>query len=341
MNKRLIIFIIIGVLILLGISGALFWAVKKQKAAVVPKPLGIVKILDESVISPAIAYNNNSVWYFNAEGRLFSINTDGSNLSEFTMPAISGSLKKALWPKDGPDFITVTGNGTSEIKNYFNSKAKIFTNLPANIQSLDWMPDGKRVVYVWLTGGGKSQQLVLADADGTGFKKISDLFWPDLAVKAGNDGKTVLMYRTNAAGDTNKVYAVNLNTGEISTILSYGKNIAASWLSSGNKFLFAQSSTATYPKIFLYDMDSNHATDLGLNTILDKIVSDASGKYLYAAVPKKDNSGDTFVKIDLGSLANQSYFDPSSEVRVRNIMLAGNSVFYTDNRDGKLYTIGN
>src|SRR6185436_6416155 len=119
MNRRLIIFIVVGLIILLGLGGALYYLSKKQSEPVVVKPQ-IKQILDESVISPAPSFDNSSVWYFNSEGRLFSVKTDGSGLSEYPLPSLStGSLKRVLWPKTGTDFIAIAGNSGLETKSFY------------------------------------------------------------------------------------------------------------------------------------------------------------------------------------------------------------------------------
>jgi WD40 repeat protein len=295
----------------------------------------IKKVIDEEVFSPIGAYDNNSIWYFNLEGHLFKVKPDGTDLSEFAIPSLPGKyLKRALWPKNGSeDFIVVTGDDQT-LLNYFDSKAKVFINLPKNIQYLDWMPDGKRVVYIWKATNGKTQQLILSNADGTGYKKIADVFWSDLALKAGTDGKTVLMYRMNVVGETNKIYAANLETGEIMTLVDEGNNISAMWLPFGNKFLFGTSNN----KVYLYDVLNKKITDLKLTTSLDKIVVDSTAKNLYAAVATS-TTGDKFVKLDLASLAVSDYFEPSSKLDVKNVMLVGNTVYYVDSVDNKLNMI--
>ncbi len=333
MNRRLI--IILALIILLALGGGVLYAYSKQQQqqpTVVEDnttPLQLKRVLNEEVIAPVAGHDNNSIWYFNSEGRLFKINVDGSNLSEFPLPALPGKyLRSALWPKIGGDIIVVSGDDQS--RSYYDSTAKTFINLAKNIQFIDWLPDSKRVIYIWKTDDGKSQQLVMADADGTGYKKIVDVFWPDLAVKAGNDGKTALMYRTNIVGDTNKIYAVNLETGQISTLVEDGNNTAVGWLPVGNKFLFERDS-----KIYLYDLDSKQIVDLKLNTTLNKVVSDTTGKTLFA------NINGEFVKVDLSNNRIENYYKSDIKVQARSLFLVGNTLYYIDNVDGKLYTFSN
>ena len=339
MNKRLII-IISAAVVLLSIVGVFFGiAVSKQKKTQTPvATVQIKKVLDELVISPVASLDSKAIWYFNTEGRLFRTNKDGSGISEFPLPALATSpIRQVLWPKTGSDFIVITNSGTSASKSYYNSAAKLYINLPKNIQSIDWMPDSLRVVYVWQSGDNKTQQLVIANADGTGFKAIKDVFWPDLNVKVSPDGKTALLWR-NAASDLNKIYSANLNTGEINTVVDLGKNLGAVWVSA-NKFIFAQSSITPYPKIYLYDFISKQVVDLSLNTTLDKIAIDSNGQTLYAAVPKKDNTGDTFIKEDLISFKQTSYFEPVSNVSGTHLLLVGADLYFTNSLDQKFYTI--
>lgn len=341
MNRRIIVILIVAILVLSSIGGLLFFAVRKQKQPNVPVITGplIKKVLDESVIAPAASLDNSAVWYFNSEGRLFRVNTDGSGLSEFPLPSLTtGKLKQALWSKSGTDFIAVTGSVVDELKFYYNSSKKTYTSLPANIQSLDWMPDGQRVLYIWKPSDNSSPKLAIANADGTGYRSIKDVYWPDLKVLAGPDGKTALLVRSDIQGDINKIYFIDLATGVFGTPIDQGKNISAAWISS-NRFIFTRSTAEAYPKVLLYDYLIKGSLDLNINTTLDKIVVDKEGKFLYAAVPSKDGSGDTFIKLDLNNLKQETYFKPSTNVQAVGLIMIGNTIYFTDAQDGKFYTI--
>jgi dipeptidyl aminopeptidase/acylaminoacyl peptidase len=343
MNKRLIIFASVGLLALIIISGLLFWATKKQSNTQNQTTTGLVikKVLDEAVVAPINSLDNNSIWYFNSEGRLFRINIDGSGLEEFPLPSLEkNKLSDVLWPKSGSDFIAILKNTSAEVKSFYDSTQKVYINLSANIQSISWLPDSKRVVYIWKAADNIHQQLVLANGDGTGYQTISEVFWPDLQLKASSDGKTVLMYRTNIPTDVNKIYSVNLDTKQISTVVENGKNLSATWLPSGSRFVFTQSAITSYPKVYIYDLTTKQATDLALNTTLDKVAFDSEGKTMYAAVPKKDNSGDNFVKIDLTTFKQETILEPDQNVRAKNMLLIGDTLYFTNTQDGKFYSLG-
>ncbi len=341
MNKKIIILILCVILVLAGVATLLFLAVQKQKQSkqpVVTAPQ-IKKVLDEPIISPIASLDGSAIWYFNAEGRLFRVANDGTGLSEFPLPSMSNKINNVMWPKSGSDFIAISGSGVDQVKNYYDSSKKVYVNLPNNIQSLDWLPDSKRVVYIWKSSDNIHQQLVLANADSTGFQNIKDVFWSDLVLKAGSDNKSVLMYRQDFEGDTNKIYLADLETKEISTIISSGKNTGALWLPGTNRFLFTQRDITAYPKVYLYDFTNKQATDLNLSTSLEKIIFDNEGKTLYAAVSKKDRSGDLFVKIDLSTLKQETILEPDQSVYVRSLLWVGDNLYFVNNTDGKLYMI--
>lgn len=339
MNKKLIIIIAAIILILLFIAVGLVMAVRRQNEQPAPAEATseIIKVVDEAVVSPIPSFDNTAIWYFTADGRLFRKGMDGA-LLEASMPVVGATAKQALWAPIGSDFILVTAADNSELKKYYSDQQKIYANLPVNMQSVDWLPDGKRIVYIWKSGDNVRQTLVTAAADGSGFKTIKEVFWPDLIVKASPDGKNVLLYRAKPEGDVNRLYLANLETGNISTLISQGKTVGAVWINA-QRFVYAQSGITAYPKVYVYDFTTQTSVDLDLNTTLDKIAVDKEGKFLYAAVPKKDNTGDTFIKLDLTTYKQENYSEPEGSVRGKNLMVVGNSLYFINSADGKLYQI--
>ena len=345
MNKKIL--IILGLIILLSFgAGAVLLMGKKKNQ---PQPsaetkLQISKLSDDQVVSPVVSYDGNAIWYFTEDARLFRVNTDGSGLSEFPLPELTaGDFRNVIWPATGNDFIAVTSTNTGELKSYYDNLNQRYVALPLNIQSLDWLPDGRRAAYIWKSGDNATQQLVIADADGTGFRIIKDVFWPDLAVKASPAGGEVLLIRSQSKEDNNKIYKANLTTGQFETVIGDGENTAIMWLPDGKKFLFSQNSGSA-SKVLLYNFETRTQTDLNLATTLDKVMTDKDGRYLYAAVANKNSpagvsKGDEFVKIDLLSFHQETYFSPEEDIRARNLLQAAGTLYFVNTRDGKLYYI--
>ncbi|HEV8601451.1 MAG TPA: hypothetical protein VGQ87_02525 [Patescibacteria group bacterium] len=342
MNKKAI--IIIGLIVVLSFLAGivLLFGKKGSKPATVVAPSQgeIKKLSDDQAISPVSSYDGSAVWYFTPDKRLFRVNIDGSGLSEFALPSLGENrLVSISWPTSGSDFIAVLDSKLGEVKVFYNSTDGKLVTLPPNIQSFDWLPDSKRIIYIWKSGDNAHQQMSIADADATGFRAITDVFWPDYTVKIANDGNQVLLYRSRIQGDNNKIYKFDLKTNQFQTLINEGINQWAMWLPGGNKFIFAQTDSAVYPRLFLYNMLTSQKTDLNINTAMDKIVLDSEGKFLYAAMPKKGNISDDFVKVDLTSFKQESYFQPPTDLKATDLFLVGTKLYYVNSKDSKIYYI--
>ena len=65
----------------------------------------------------------------------------------------------------------------------------------------------------------------------------------------------------------------------------------------------------------------------------------SDGKTVFAAVAKKDNTGDTFVQEDLSTFKQENYLTPDQNLRARDLFFLGNTLYFINTSDGKLYTI--
>lgn len=341
MNKKIL--IIIAAIIILSVTAGiilLFAGGKGDDSPANQMPQEkIVLAVDEQVISPISSFDGSAIWYFNKNGRLFRVSIDGSNLTEFPLPALrSGTVfHHAAWPASGSDIMTVIKSGLEEIKNYYSNTDKTYTELPANVQSFDWLPDGRRIVYVWKRGDGAAPQLVVANADGSGFKILNEVFWPDLTVKASPTDSKALLVRSKTEGEINKVYQADLTTGEFETVVNEGKNLDVMWLANGRKFLFTRATASSVPRVFLYNFDSKTITDLNINTTLAKLTVGSDGRTLFAAVPNTNLSSDRFIRIDLNSFLQEVIYEPLENLRVRELMLVAGRIYFVNSSNSKLY----
>ena len=340
------IYLLIGAIILLVVFAvtAFVLAVKKSNYGkeIEDEPLvEILKITNEDAISPIPSFDGNAIWFFTKKGKLFRVNLDGTSLTEVALPALSGEAVAAQWPMQGSDFILTMDQEWEMSRYYYNNQSKKFTFWPKNIQNFEWMPDSKRVAYVWKSTDGTSQQLTIADADTTGFRVVvNNLFWPDYKVLLAPNGMDALLIRS-LADEVNKIYKVELDTGKFETVVEEGKNLDALWLPNSQKFIFTRASGSVYPRLYIYDFNSRKTTDLGFNSSLEKLSIDKDGKYLYVATPRKENSGEEFVKLDLGSLKAETFIVPPSTIQAKNVIYIGGKIFYVNVLDGNLYSIFN
>ncbi|HEX5430290.1 MAG TPA: hypothetical protein VFX17_04440 [Patescibacteria group bacterium] len=334
MNRKILIIIVI----ILGILAAASLFFLRQKPAVTAgpniTPNTLTKVSDATVISPVVTYDHNAFWYFNSDGHLFREDLDGSNLDEYPLPSDTPNFHQAVWPAAGDSFITMANATADSSRKFYDSSAKKFITYPANVQSFDFLPDGKRIAYIWESTDGKQSQLMVANADLSGYKALSTVFWPDLQIKVSPDGLHALLWRGQIQ-DTNKIYEADLTTGAFTTIVDAGKNTEAQWIGA-NKFIYTQISSSG-PDLWLYDASASKATDLGLAATLDQTAADATGENLY--VDLNDGQADSIYKFDLTTLQKQLVYTFEATMHPHNVFMDGQIICFINSSDGKLYTL--
>jgi hypothetical protein len=322
----------------MGLAGAgyYFFSKTRQVPIVETKPLTLNKIIDQQIISPTGTPGKNLIWFADSSGHLFSANTNGQGLSEYPLPSPGlEDLDKILWPVSGQNFIFQGKKDKNILYEFYDYSQKKFTVLPNNILQLDWMPDSQRVVMIWKSGDGKSQQLVMSNADGSGYHIVANLPWPEFNLKVSPAGSEALLTSTKAANG-NKIYLFNLVEGSYKALISSGNNLDALWLNT-NQILFTRLADP-YPQLFLYDLSQEKEVDLEINAKLDRVVFDSTADFLYAAVVDPI-SFDKIIKVNLGNLDKTDFFKPTEPLRVKQLFRINNELMFTSATDGKLYSI--
>ncbi|MDP4000750.1 MAG: hypothetical protein Q8P83_00720 [bacterium] len=343
MNKKIVIIIFI-VIVLLSFAAGTILLLSRDKGEVVEDSgpnISVSKLPSEPVISAISSFDSTAIWYFDKDARLYRINGDGTALSEFSLPAWpgKGDLINVEWPDTGNDFVALASSLSGTSKHYYNNLDNQYVIWPDNIQSFSWMPDGRRVIYIWQATDKTSQQLVMANADTSGFRIIRDVFWPDLEVYASPDGLEALLVRSKPEGEINKIYKADLSSGEFETIVDEGLNLDIQWLPDGQRFLFTQESPGVSHDVLLYNFTTRLRTDLNINTSLNKTVLDKTGNVLYAAVPKTEGLGDMFVKIDLTTFQQEVVYNPQDTITAKNLFLVNGDLYYVNVTDKNIYYI--
>lgn len=329
-NRIIALVVTIVIMLVLVIGGYFLFFNKPSNAETVSTEKQVSKLTDDSVISPVASYDSNSIWYFNSKGQLFDRQIAGTSSDEFSLPSLNTVVQKVLWPVTGPDFLLIANSG--QTKYYYSNANKKYTQLPSNIRSMDWMPDGKRIVYIWQSGDNKHQQLMLANADASGFVAIKDVFWPDLIVKVSPDGKNVLLFR-GITSDQNKIYMANLATGEFKTLVDSGNNTDAMWVAA-DKFVYVEQ--AETPKLMLYNLVSNSSQDLNTDATLDRVAVDAGGKNLYV---DPIATSDVLWKINTTTFQKEKIFEFDRTILPRKLFMVSQMVGFINNLDQKLYIL--
>lgn len=311
----------------------------------------IVQLTSDQVVSPALFFNGTGISYFDHQGRLYQAtlqNNNGqlqlSSKKQLDIPQKSG-IAKILWPAKGNDFIAqFTDTAGKNSWSYFNSNTGVYTNLPGQVESVDWMPEGNKIMYVWLDNNKAS--LSLANPDATNYQTLADLWETDDQIHVSPDGSQVLYFETQNTTANNFIKSVSADGKLWKSLVKNGQNFGVLWSPDGQKFLFGKKdpSTQNY-QLWLYNLTSGEIKNLGLFTTVDKAVWDKDSNLIYAAVPTSGTIGessltvDSFYRLNTSTLGNNQYASSGSSIDGRDLFLnsTGDKLFFRNAQDGGLY----
>ncbi len=311
------------------------------------------KLTDEGVLSPALFFQGDGIAYFNTAGELFrtdmSISSGTvllSNKSQLTVPAKSG-ISMILWPKVGSSYITESGSGNFKQWSYYNPATGLYVDLPSQVKSLSWMPNGDKIMFVWVGTDGKAT-LNVSNPDTTGYQMLTDLYEPDNIINVSPDGQTVLFYRSQTTDTVNNPINSVTSDGKIfNTVIKDGYNKGVSWSPDSKKFLFTKKDTVSGKfNLWVSDLSTGSVSNLGVATSETKAVwtkDSLSVVVVVAAVPTTGTVGegitaDTIYKIDLAT-SSRSEFSTGIQVDARELFLSldERTLFFKNAQDNALY----
>jgi len=318
-----------------------------------PEPkTAAVKLTDDEVISPVLFFHGNGITYFNSQGQLFQtdLQVSGnsvllSNKRELTI-ALKPGISKIFWPPVGNNFIAqfLGGSNPTPLSFYDGGKGA-YVDLPAEVESIDWLPTGDKVLLVYVDSTGKAT-LNSASPDGSNYQTITQMYEADDQISVSPDGKSILFWRTKNRDATNVISFLSPDGKVYKPIVTSGYNIGVKWSPDSQKFVFGRRDPQSQNyQLWMADLSSGVVKSLGVNTIPDKTVWSQDGSTVYAAVPTQGTPGnglttDTIMKIDVNS-GNKQEFVPGLTIDGEDLFLSldGNTLFFKNNQDRSLYYI--
>ncbi len=321
-----------------------------EDATTTPETSAVVKLTSDQVLGPALFFDGTGITYFDNSGNLYQVNLQDntgqlslSTKRQITIPAKSG-ITKILWPPKGNDFIAEGAGSGGKRYYYFNSALQTYTDLPPQVWSLDWMPNGTQIMLVWLEDGKAT--LNISNPDATNWIFLGDMWETDDAISVSPDGSQLVYYETGATGATNPLNSVTVDGKVWKTLVKSGFNFGVKWSPDGQKFLFSKKDLATQNyQLWVYNLTSGEVKNLGLFTNVDKTVWDKDSGIVYASVPKTQSSSlaslteDDFFRVDTNTLEKKQYPMGETAIDGKDLFLNGTSdkLFFKNAQDGGLY----
>jgi Tol biopolymer transport system component len=304
-----------------------------------PKNDSLRKISDVVSFGPALSYDGKSIWYFTQEGKLFKQSVSSGLKQEYALPEAL-PVTGAIWPLTGSDFIVESTSGGNKAFSYYDSESKQFVKYASNIKYVDFMPDGRRVIYNWVESSGKST-LSIADFNSKNFRTLVELPQSDQVVKVSPQGTRAFTYRKSSENDGVLNY-IPLDNPKVIKIKT-GLSNRVTWAPDGRKFVFNKldpSNEERNGKLWIGDITNAMDKPLDIEASPEKVVFKKDGSMLYVAAPL--GSGESIWQINTNTYAKTEIFRSSSSqsITVNNLLLSEDGKnLYFKNSDGFLYTL--
>ncbi len=315
-------------------------------------PASAVRLTDEPVVSPILFYTGVGISYFATSGQLFQTDlqvTDGSallsNKRELSI-ALKPNITKILWPKAGNSFLAQTGSFGKPTWSYYDSVKAMYIDIPPQVSTIDWMPGGDKIMYVWVDGSGKSN-LSIANPDLSGHQTITDFYQSDNVISVSPDGRNVLFYRLQTADNTkNTINMVSSDGKTFTGIVKDGYNTGVLWSPDSSKFLFTKRDPGTQKfALWVADISTGEIRNLGVYTSQSKAVWSKDAQTIFVGVPTTGVAAqgltqDTIQKITVSTGQSQEY-NPGVAVDVQDAFLSTDQtvMFFRNAQDNSLYYI--
>ena len=363
MNKRAI--AILGGIFLLIVATLVFLILQRRAANKEPDPVVVdnqnieepteqpvetkaIKLTDDQVLSPVLFYQGDGITYFNRQGELFrnSLQVSGStvllaNKEKLALPLKAG-ISQVLWPQDSDNYIAEINNGLRATYTVYVNDRGGYVDLPANVTSIDWMPTGEQMLYIWLAND--KSELYRANPDNSNYVKLTDIWENDDKIHISPDGKNVLYYRTQSQEPTNNINLVTSDGKSFRSVIKDGYNIGVLWAPDSKHFLFGKRDASTEAiGLWMGNIETGEIKFLGVNTTPDKAVWTANSDTVVVAVPKQQGldsslTQDTIYSIKISNSDKQT-FDLGIPLDAENLFLSldADRVFFKGMQDGGLY----
>ena len=370
MNKRAIIILGAIFLLIVGTLGFLIYSRSKSDDTVetpVETPIveetpveaepeepaaQAVRLTDDSVVSPILFYTGVGISYFNGQGQLYQTDLDVkdasallSNKRELSI-ALKPNIAKVLWPSAGNSFIAQFGTATKPTWSYYDSSKAAYTDIPSQVYSLDWMPSGDKIMFVWVDANGKAT-LNISSPDTTNYQTLTEFYEPDNVISVSPDGSNILFYRTQTTDNTkNTINMVSADGKNFTSIVKDVYNAGVLWSPDSRKFLFTKRDSGTQKfALWVADISSGEIRNLGVYASQTKAVWAKDSLSIFAGVPSSESAGqsltqDTIQKITVSSGQAQE-FAPGIAVDAQDLFLSMDEsvLFFRNAQDNALYYI--
>lgn len=321
----------------------------------------ISAVSQESVVSPSLSANGNSIVYFSqSSGELLEIfpsEDQAKSLSERKFPGVVS----ARWSPDKKKAILKLQEGGGYSFLYYNFLEKTSAPIRENIDEIAWQNTSSKFFYKYFDSKTQKRSINISDSDGKNWKNLADI--PYRYVSIGEVPKSGLVsFWNNPDAYSETIFeSTPIIGGTKKTIFSQKFGADYLWSPSGANVLLSHSDQKGGSKMQLAVLNYNGGEYKNLNipTFSSKCVWSKDAKTIYYALPGNIPEGailpndyqkgqfqtvDTFWKVDIETGEKTRIVEPN-EIKEKydaaDIFLNQDEsmLFFMNKIDKKIYKI--
>ncbi|MEK7598134.1 MAG: hypothetical protein AAB487_00150 [Patescibacteria group bacterium] len=319
----------------------------------------IFPVSEEPVLGPIFADSEQVVKYYSKEnGKTYQIDPDGNGkkvISEKDLPGLTG----VYWSPSKTKVLTKfsKGNGQSQFF-YYDYANRRGMPLKNNLDFVVWQNNDK-IFYKYFDPASQKRSLNIANPDGTGWEKITELNYKNIVIAPVPQSGLVSFWTNPDANSETVLQSVSI-VGQSSKILFTGKfGVDYLWNNNGTKALLSHSDAKGGTKIRLAVINDQGGEykNLEMPTFVTKCVWTRDNKTVYCALPGsipesailpndyyagKFNTTDTFWKVNTQTgekerIVALDKIQGSFDASTLFLNYDESILFFVNKSDGKLY----
>ena len=211
---------------------------------------------------------------FTSETTIYTINTDGSGLSQLTPTGTLVFDRHAAWSPDGAKIAfsrtTVTTKSQIYVMNADGSNPTRITNNSAGDSQPSWSPDGTRIAFVSDRDG--SEEIYVMSADGSNQTRLTNNSDLDFDLAWSPDGTKIAFSTSRDFSGPNRSLEIYVMNADGSNPIRLTNNSAIdaqpSWSADGTRIAFT-SHRDGLPLVYVMKADGTNQTNITQSTFLD------------------------------------------------------------------------
>ncbi len=313
-----------------------------------------ISIEGESFVSED---NQTIKYYLKDNGNVYQSSFDGSNLKAISTAELK-DLYQIIWSPDKQKVISIYKNVEGIKKYVYDYSTKKAALLADEIKGLDFSPDSQKIAYQFVGSDGQSNNLSVADFDGTNWRNILATRLESLVVDWPSPAK--IYFKNTPAGQTaGSLFSLNPASGSFNKLLADLYGFSAIWSSGGLKMAWsATDQGGKNLKLYSGDNDGTNAKQLPIATIAEKCVWSINDQDLFCAVPQKISQDDIWpddyfkgkvftiddfylINTATGNAEKIAVSDTSHPLDAQNLILSPQEdyLFFINRQNGLLYNM--